>query len=74
MSQWSHILTAAEIDAQFALTASLDPSFARQQREWYETRTTNELRSAMNGAWNANDSDGYQLARSFLALKERVTV
>lgn len=72
MSQWSHILTADELDARFALTASLDARFARSQREWYETRTVNELRSAMNGAWNANDSDGYQLARSFLALKEGV--
>ena len=70
MSQWSHILTAAELDEQFALTARLDPSFARQQREWYEARTVQELRSHMNGAWNANDSDGYQLARSFIALKE----
>lgn len=70
MSQWSHVLNAAEIAARFTLTASLDPRFARSQREWYETRTASELRSAMNGAWNANDSDGYQLARSFLAMKE----
>lgn len=70
MSQWSHVLNAAEIEAIFALTASLDARFAREQREWYDTRTAGELRSAMNGAWNSNDSDGYQLARSFLALKE----
>jgi len=70
MSQWSHVLTAAEIEAQFALTASLDPSFARQQREWYETRTVAQLKGAAAGAWTANDSDGYQLARSFIALKE----
>jgi hypothetical protein len=70
MSQWTRILTAAELDTLFALTAKLDPRFARQQREWYEARTVQELRSHMNGAWNANDSDGYQMARSFIALKE----
>ena len=70
MSQWSHILTAAELDARFALTAKLDPRFAREQRAWYETRTVQQLRSEMNGSWNANDSDGYQLARSFIAMKE----
>lgn len=73
MSQWSHILTAAELDEQFALTASLDPSFARQQREWYETRTIAQLKGAAAGAWTANEPDGYQLARSFIALKEGVS-
>lgn len=70
MSQWSKVLNAAEIEAQFAFTAKLDPSFARGQREWYNTRTINELRSAMTGAWNCNESESYQLARSFLAIRE----
>lgn len=70
MSPWTHILSAAELDAQFALTASLDPRFARQQREWYETRSIAELKGAAAGAWNACEPDGYQLARSFIALKE----
>jgi len=72
MSPWTHVLSAAELDAQFALTASLDPSFARQQREWYETRTIAQLKGAAAGAWTANEPDGYQLARSFIALKEGV--
>lgn len=69
MSPWSHILTAAEIDERFAKTASLDPRFARNQRAFYEGRTVAQLDGMAGGAWFANDSDTYQLARSFAALK-----
>lgn len=69
-SQWTDILSAAELDAQYALTASLDPAFARRQREFYEGRTVPQLQALATQAWNCCDPDGYQLARSHAALQE----
>ena len=34
-SPWNTVLTAAEIDARYALTASIDPRFARGARAHY---------------------------------------
>lgn len=42
-SPWVDILTTGELDARYALTASLDPRFAASQRRWYEARTAAEL-------------------------------
>jgi hypothetical protein len=67
MSQWQHILTPAELDARRAMTASLDPRFARQEHEFYATRTATQLDGLAHGAWLANDPDGYQMARSYRA-------
>ena len=68
-SQWTDILSSAELDAQYALTASLDPAFARRQREFYEVRTIPQLQALAAQAWNCGDPDGYQLARSHAALR-----
>lgn len=68
-SQWTDILSAAELDAQYALTASLNPAFARLQREFYEGRTVPQLQAFATQAWNCGDPDGYQLARSHAALR-----
>lgn len=70
MSRWTHILSPAEIEAQRALTASLDPAFARSERQWYETRTEGDLRAAMHSAWLCCEDCRYQLARSYLAILE----
>lgn len=70
MSQWTHVLTPAEIAAHHALIASIDPAFSVRDREYWEKRTEGELRSLMFGAWNCNDADAYQIARSYLALKQ----
>lgn len=69
MSQWSQILTTAEINAYHALTASLDPAFAAKERAWYESRTVNQLKSSAAQAWDWNHPTAYQLAKSYLALK-----
>jgi hypothetical protein len=66
MGQWSKILTSNELDAHYAFTAKIDPVFAAKQREFYNSRTENDLRAHINQAWNCNDADGYQLARSHL--------
>lgn len=66
---WSHILSREEIEAQHALTASLDPHFAREQRQFYEGRTASQLAVLASQAWNSNDPDGYQMARSYAALQ-----
>jgi hypothetical protein len=73
-SQWTHVLTQAEIDARFDLTHAVDPRFAREQRRFYATRTSNELKALINQAWLCNDADGYQMARSYLALMNGVDV
>jgi hypothetical protein len=65
---WVDILTPADIAAQFALTARIDPGFAAAQRRFYETRTTSQLDALARQSWLCNEPDGYQLARSFAAL------
>lgn len=69
MSQWSHVLSQAEINAYHALTASLDPAYASGERAWYESRTVNQLKVAAAQAWDANIPTAYQLAKSYLVLK-----
>jgi hypothetical protein len=68
LSPWVDILSRAELEAYHRLTASLDPGFAERERAWWEGRTAGELRSTRGGAWYANDTHGYQMARSYLAL------
>lgn len=67
MSPWNTILTDAELTARYALTASLDPSFARREREFYESRTAADLRALRTQAWNATQAESYQLAQTYLA-------
>jgi hypothetical protein len=69
-SQWSDILFPAEIEARYALTASLDPRFAKSERDFYEGRTLNQLKALVAQAWDANEPTAYQLARSYAALAE----
>lgn len=68
MNKWNDILTADEIKAYHALAARLDPRHARLDREWWESRTLNQLDTIERGAWQANLADQYQLARSYAAL------
>ncbi len=67
-SPWTDILSAAELSRRYAITESLDPCFAADQRAFYETRTLNQLRALMQQAWNCNEADAYQLARSYSTL------
>ena len=67
-SQWTHILTPKELDATYALTAELDPSFAAAQREFYAARTVPELETLMHQAWMCSDSTAFQMARSHRAI------
>jgi hypothetical protein len=67
-NRWTDLLNRQEIEAQFALTASIDPRFARSQREFYESRTAAQLGALAQQAWNCNEADNYQLARSYAAL------
>lgn len=66
---WGHVMTAEEIEAYHALTASLDPRFAASERQWYEGRTANQLKADMASAWWGNLASSYQLARSYLKLR-----
>lgn len=69
-SKWVDILTSAQLDAQYALTASIDPSFAERDRKWWESRTAQQLKQEMHYAWNCATGDSYQRARSYLSLME----
>lgn len=66
-SQWLKVLSPAEIDAYHALTATLDPAFAKREKEFYLSQTSDRLRVLAAQSWNANDSTGYQMARSYAA-------
>lgn len=70
MSQWTEILSPAQLDEHYARTAALDPVFARKQRAFYESRGDEQLRAIAAGAWQANDADTYQLARSYLGAPQ----
>lgn len=63
---WVHIPTDAELEARHAVTASLDPRFAREDRKFWESRTEPQLRVLKREAWDANDSGAYQTARAYL--------
>ena len=69
-SAWNTILTAPELDAHYALTASLDPRFAKGERTFYESRTPAQLRVLAAQAWDCCEPTGYQMARSYAALAE----
>lgn len=69
MSHWVDVLDVPALEARFALTASLDPRFARAERAFYQGRTVNDLKALAHQAWLCCEGDAYQLARSYLALK-----
>lgn len=64
-SKWTDVLSKDELGAHWELVKKLDPKFARASREYYETRTRQELAADMHKAWNCNDGDWYQLAHSY---------
>ena len=68
MCRWTDLLSREELDAQYALCATIDPAFARQDREWWESRTIPQLRVLRAQAWNIPDGDQWQRACSYLAL------
>lgn len=68
MSQWTDILTAEQLDADYKIIASIDPRMASHSRTFWESRTIAQLQALRAGAWNANLSDQYQMAQSYLAL------
>lgn len=70
MSEWSVILTPAQIEARFAATEAHDPCHGRKVRDFWETRTLGQLRALKSGAWEANDGEQYQMARSLIAREE----
>lgn len=71
MSQWTELLSTDQLAEHYALTNRLDRRFGISQQQYYETRSIAQLRALSCGAWTANDAEGYQLARSYLALAEQ---
>lgn len=69
MSQWTEILSAEQLAASYATTAKIDPAFASRSKAFWETQSVAALRGLRAGAWTANDPEGYQMARSYLALQ-----
>jgi hypothetical protein len=68
-NQWIDVLSAEQIAAFHAVTGIVDTRFMISEQQFYETRSLPQLRSLVCGAWSANDPTGYQLARSYLALR-----
>jgi hypothetical protein len=68
MNHWGETLSAEQLEARYALTASLDPVFARDDRQYWESRTASQLRTLAAGAWCANQGEQYQMARTYLAV------
>ena len=69
MSQWTEILSSEQLEARYASVAKLDAKFAVQSKAFWEIQSVNTLRGLMMGSWTANDAEGYQMARSYLALQ-----
>lgn len=69
MSQWTNILTIADLKARYELTSNLDARFARDENYFWSTRTIDQLHILQHQAWLTNSADQWQLARSYLALK-----
>lgn len=67
-SKWVDILTPQQLNAQYDLTASIDPRFAKVDREWWESRTEQQLRCEKAYAWNCASGDSYQRAASYLSM------
>lgn len=66
-SNWSNILTAAQLSQWHADLAYFGQSWADKAQEFYETRTAGQLSSAAHGAWLCNDREAYIINRSFMA-------
>jgi hypothetical protein len=68
MSQWADILSWEQLKANHDLTASLDPAFANRELCFWTSRTVKQLQVLKAQAWNVNDGEQWQKARSYLAL------
>ena len=67
MNKWTEILTAPQIEEHFEQTARLDPRTARLEKEWWMSRTVDQLEIHKGRCWRIPDADGYQMAQSLIA-------
>ena len=65
---WTEILSYEQITAKNAETAKLDPAFVTRSIAFWSSRTIKQLQTLKSQAWYANDSEQYQMARSYLRL------
>ena len=65
---WGQTPTTAELEANYALTASLDPGFAASDRKWWETRTLSQLQSQRGYAYNLSNEEMYAKANYYIDL------
>ncbi len=63
--KWSQLLTGASVAEILAQVHDASASSCA----WWKTRTDGQLMNLAWGAWEANDPDTYQMARSLLALR-----
>lgn len=66
---WTDILSVEQLAARTASIAALDPSFAVRDQKFYSDRTYAQLCSLERQAWNCNNAEAYQVARSWKAVK-----
>lgn len=67
---WGQAPTTAELEAAYALTASLDPAFAATDRAWWESRTLVQLQSQRGYAYNLSNEEMYARANYYI---DRIT-
>lgn len=67
-SNWTGPYTIDRANELHALTRRVDPAFARQSEEWWQSRTRGQLLAERANRWNCNDGDGYMLANCYLTL------
>jgi len=62
---WMNTLEPREIGDYWAAYRSEFPCMAARSREFYDSRTLTELDGLITAAWNTNDAQAYQLAKSY---------
>ena len=67
MSNWSKILTRAQVEAHLMAHLELDPVTIPQECKWWLGRDAVQLRVERAAAWRCNDGERYMIAQSLLA-------
>lgn len=71
MSRWTTVLSPDQIEDHFRRFAEVMPEMAARVRAEWEAMTLAELCAARHQAWNTNEDDRYQMANSFIAIREK---
>jgi hypothetical protein len=71
MSNWTKILTRAEVRDHLMAHVELDPVTIPANAASWLNKDARQLHSAQNAAWLCNDGESFMIARSLLADLKR---